>query len=305
MAHSRSFGVFVVLVYTLILVLAAEHVLLAQGQSQRTKIAVVRFKSSRETPERRYIVKDISTNLAAAMRENPQFEIPDDAAVKEAIQEEGVKPDGLLKQEKCLGVGKALNADYVVVGSALLQGLTWHASVRVLSVKNKTLVATVNAEYSVDELNSLYGVLASRINAELATPSKEYAARKDFTWKGEYLMSFGKHRIDIEPPMLLAMNADPPFEVSIVAEMATARGGNAVTNFEVFVDDLGLGSIYGTLSPPVPIKEREWKIGDCTYIFGLELKEMRVFTERVEDEEAKFVTSARILITARPRKEGD
>jgi TolB-like protein len=305
MTHSRRFGLFVFIACALVLVLSTELPLLAQGQPQRTKIAVLRFKSSQETPERRNIVKDLSKNLAAALRENSQLEVADDAAVKEAIEDEGLKPDGLLKRDKCFDVGEALKADYVVVGSALLQGLKWHAFARVINVQNKTLVATADVEYSVDEMNLLYGVLASRIGAALTSPPKEYASRKDFTWKGEYLMSFGKHRIDIEPPILVAMNADPPFEVSIVAEMATARGGNAVTNFEVFVDDLGLGSVYGTLSPPVPIKEREWKIGDCTYVFGLELKEMRVFTERVEDEEAKFVTSARILVTARPRKEGD
>jgi TolB-like protein len=295
----------VALAFPIICITSGMHTLVAQGQQPRLKLAVLRFKSSQETPERRNIVKDLSKNLAAALRENARLEIADDAAVKEAVDDEGLKPDGLLKQEKCFDAGEALKADYVVVGSALLQGLKWHAFARVLSVQNKTLIATAEVEYSVDEMNLLYSVLASRIGAALTSPPKEYASRKDFTWKGEYLLSFGKHRIDIEPPMLIAMNADPPFEVSIVAEMATARGGNAVTNFEVFVDDLGLGSVYGTLSPPVPIKNREWKIGDCTYVFGLELKEMRVFTERVEDEEAKFVTSARILVTARPRKEGD
>jgi TolB-like protein len=298
-------GLFALFTGVLILALSVQLPLLAQGQPQRAKVAVLRFKSSQETPERRNIVKDLSKNLAAALREVAQLEVADDATVKEAIQDEGLKPDGLLKQEKCFDVGEALKADYVVVGSALLQGLKWHAFVRVLSVQHKTLVATADVEYSVEEMNLLYGVLASRIGAALANPPKPYASQKDFTWKGEYLLSFGKHRIDIEPPMLIAMNADPPFELSIVAEMATARGGNAVTNFEVFVDDLGLGSVYGALSPPVPIKSREWSIGDCTYIFGLELKEMRVFTERVEGEEAKFVTSARILVTARPRNERD
>ncbi len=305
MTTSRGFGIFVVLACAMISVPATELTLLAQGQPQRTKIAVLRFKSSRETQERKTIVKDFATSLAAAMRENAQFEIPEDWIVKEALEEEGLKPDGLLKQEKCVDVGKALKVDYVVVGSALLQGLKWHANVRVLSVQNGTLVATVDAEYSVDEMSSLFGVLASRISAKLANPPKEYVSRKDFTWKGEYLVSFGKHRIDIEPPILLAMHPDPPFEVSLVAEMAAAMGGNAVTNFEVFVDDLGLGSVYGSLSPPVPIKAREWKIGDCTYIFALELKEMRVFTARADYAEAKFVTSARILVTARPRKERD
>ncbi len=305
MTQSRGFGIFVVLACTIISVLSTERDLLAQGQPQRTKIAVLRFKSSQETPERKTIVKDFSTSLAAAMRENAQFEIPDDWIVKEALEEEGLKPDGLLKQEKCFDMGKALKVDYVVVGSALLQGLKWHANVRVLSVQNTTLVTTVDAEYSVDEMNSLYGVLASRISAKLANPPKEYVSRKDFTWKGEYLVSFGKHRIDIEPPILLAMNADPPFEVSLVAEMSVARGGNAVTNFEVFIDDLGLGSVYGSLSPPVPIKSREWTIGDCVYVFSLDLKEMRVFTERADGEEAKFVTSARILITALARKEDE
>lgn len=293
----------VFLAYALISGFATEHFLLAQEQQHRTKIAVLRFKSSEETPERRYIVKDLSMDLAAALRENSQLDLPEDAAVKSALQEEGLKPGGLLKQEQFFDAAQALNVEYIVVGSALLEGLKWHASVRVLSVKKKALVATADVEYSFEEMNSLFGVLASRIGAAVAGPVKEYASRKDFTWRGEYLMSFGKHRIDIEPPILVAMNADPPFEVSVVAEMAVARGGNAVTNFEVFVDDLGIESIHGRLTPPLLIKEREWKIGDATYLFGLELKEMRVFTETVEGEEAKFVTSARFLVTVRPANE--
>jgi len=304
MNSPRVFRVFATLSLTLTSLVILNHAM-AQDQPPRQKIAVLRFRSWQETPERRNIVKDLSTDLAATLREDAQLEVPDDAVVKNAMQEEGLKPEGLLDQEKCFDVGKALNVEYVVAGSALLEGVKWHANVRVLSVKSKTLVATADVEYSIDEMNSLFGVLASRISAALANPPKEHVTRKDFTWKGEYLMSFGKHRIDIEPPILVAMNADPPFELSIVAEMAVARGGNAVTNFEVFVDNLGLGSIHGRLAPPVPIKEREWKIGTNTYVFSLELKEMRVFTETVYDEEAKYVTSAKFCVTARPRKEGN
>jgi TolB-like protein len=281
---------------------ATERILLAQEQPHRVKIAVLRFKSSQQDQQRRYIVKDLSANLAASMRANGQFEMPDDAIVQKAVQEEGLKPDGLLIQEKCLDVGKALNVDYVVVGSALLEGLTWSASVRVLSVQNKTLAATADAAYSVNEMATLYGVLASRIGAVLANPPKEQVSWKDFTWKGEYLMSFGRHRIDLEPPILVALNAEPPFELSVVADMSVASGSHAVTNFEVFVDDMSLGSIHGTLAPPVTVKEREWTIAGCTYVFSLELKEMRVFTPSRGEEETNFVTSARISITVRPRK---
>lgn len=276
-------------------------ILLAQGEPHRTKIAVLRFKSSQETPERRIIVKDLSMDLAAGMREKNKFDMPDDALIKKAMEEEGMNPAGLVDQKKCFDVGRLLNVDYVITGSAILQRSKWHACMRVLSVKNRMLAATAEAEYAVDEMNSLHGVLASQISAALDVPPKVDSALKSFTWKGEYLLSFGKYRIDMEPPMLLAANADPPFELSIVAEMAVGSGSHAVTNFEVFVDNLGLGSIHGALTPPVPIKEREWVIGGNTYLFSLELRDMRVFTVRANDEEAKFVTSALFTVKARPK----
>ena len=304
MISIRTTRIFVLVALAMIVGPAAQEILLSQDQPHRATIAVLRFKSLRETPERRNIVKDLSEDLAAALRENIQLALPEDAAVKEAIADEGLKPDGLLELGECFDVGEALKVDYVVAGSALLKGVKWHASVRVLAVRTKSLVATADVEYSVDEMNSLFGVLAARIGAAVAGTPKEYVGKSDFTWKGEYLLSFGKHRIDIEPPILVAINSDPPFEVSIIAEMAVARGGSAVTNFEVYIDDLGLGSIYADLTPPRFIKEREWKIGGTTYVFSLDLKEMKVFTETVEAEQAKYVTSARFLVTARPLEEG-
>ena len=301
MMTSRGIRMFTVLACALVCVSATEHTLLAQEHAHRTRIAVLRFKSCQETPERKYIVNDLSPNLAASIRENARFETPDDAIVDKAIQDEGLRRNGLLKLEKCFDVGKALNVEYVIVGSALLKGLKWHACVRVLSMQNKTLVTTEDVEYSVDEMNLMYGVLASRIRASLDFPPKADSNRTNFTWNGEYLLSFGKHRIDMEPPILLDISADPPFELSVVAEMAVARGSHAVTNFEVFVDDLGLGSVHGGLAPPVPIREREWIIGGRSYHFSLVLKDMRVFTVRADDEEAKYVTSALFSVTARPK----
>jgi TolB-like protein len=300
--NARRIRTFTVLACAMVCASAAEHTLLAQGQARRTRIAVVRFKSSQETPERKYIVNDLSSNLAASLRENSRYGIPDDAIVEKAIDGEGLRRNGLLKMEKCFDVGKALNADYVVAGSALLHGIKWHASVRVLSVQQKTLVTTEDVEYSVDEMKLMYSVLASRILAALDFPPKADSNHTSFTWKGEYLLSFGKHRIDMEPPILLAINTDPPFELSVVAEMALAGGTHAVTNFEVFVDDLGLGSIHGGLTPPVPIRDREKVIGGHTYLFSLALKEMRVFTVSVDNEEAKYVTSALFSVTATQRK---
>jgi hypothetical protein len=169
-------------------------------------------------------------------------------------------------------------------------------------------------EYSVDEMNLLYGVLSSRIAAAIETPPKADSSRPDFKWKGEYLLSFGKHRIDIEPPILLAINSEPPFELSVVAEMAVAKGSHAVTNFEVFVDNMGLGSIHGALSAPLLIKEREWTIGGRAYIFSLELKTIRVFAVQSDDQkmnfsevrpsegEAKYVTSALFSVAVRPKE---
>jgi TolB-like protein len=281
-------------------VTGAEHILHAQDQSLRPKIAVLRLKSSQQDPQRRYIVNDLSPNLAGAMRATGKFEMPDDAAVQKALQEEGLKAEGLLVREKCLDVGKVLGVDYVVAGSALLEGLTWSASVRVFSVKNQALVATADASYSINQMNVLYGVLASRISEALANPPDYKAAWKNFAWKGEQLMTFGRHRVDLEPPILVANNAEPPFELSVVADMSAAGGSHAVANFEVFVDDMSLGTIHGRLAPPVTVKERTWAIGGCAYVFTLELKEMRVFTPRGGEEETNFVTSAKILITARP-----
>jgi TolB-like protein len=284
--------------------LTAAQALVAQQQPRTTKIAVVRFKSSQETPERRTIVEDLSTNLQAAMRANGAFEIPDDATIHHAIEEEGMKPEGLLKQDECLNVGKALNVDYIVVGSAILQGLKWHACARILSVQSKQLVATAEAEYSVDEMKTLYSVLASQIREELANPTKDDSTLKNFAWKHHYFLAYGKRRIDIEPPALLAINAEPPFELSVIADMAVARGGLAVSNFEVFVDDAGLGSIHGDLTPPRPIKERERTIGGRAYLFKLDLKEMHLFTDRTSGEEARYVTSALITVTVQRREEG-
>lgn len=298
----RGIRIVVVLASTLICGSAAERTLLAQVQPHRTRIAVLRFKSSQETPERKYIVKDLSLNLAASMRESGRFDMPDDAAVQKAMRDEGLKPDGLLSQEKCFDVGKALNVDYVVAGSAMLQRVKWHACVRVLSVQNKSLAATADVEYSVDEMNSLYGVLTSQISEALRIAPKTDSTMKNFTWRGDYLLSFGKHRIDLEPPILLAMNADPPFELSIIADMAVASGNHAVTNFEVFVDDMGIGSVHGELTPPVRIREREWVIGGLPYQFSLELRDMRVFTVHTNDGDVKFVTSAAFSVTARQKE---
>jgi TolB-like protein len=287
--------------------------LLAQDKAPRIKIAVLRFKSSQETPERRSIVNDLSMDLAAGMREKTRFDMPDDALIKKIMLDNKFNPDGLLDLEKCFAVGKALNVDYVVAGSALLQRRKWHACLRVLSVQNRSLAATAEAEYALDEMNSLYGVLASQISTALDVPPKVDSTMKNFTWQGEYLLSFGKYRIDMDPPILLAANADPPFELSIVAEMAVASGGHAVTNFEVFVDNLGLGSIHGALAPPVPIKVREWVIGSTAFLFSLELKEMRVFTVQADkkdareflapatSDDAKYVTSARFTVKVRPK----
>ena len=290
------------------------NTLLAQESARRTRIAVVRFKSSQETPERKYIVNDLSPNLSAAIKATGRLDVPDDALVAKAIGDEGLRPDGLLNLDKCINVGKDLKSDYVVAGSAILKGLKWHACVRVLSVQSKKLLTTEDVEYSVDEMNLLYGVLASQIVSAVETPPKADSSRPDFKWKGEFLLSFGKHRIDIEPPILLAINSDPPFELSVVAEMAVAKGSHAVTNFEVFVDNMGLGTIHGALAPPVPVKEREWIIGGRAYLFTLELNTMRVFTVRSDDkdrnflvarptdEESKYVTSALFSVAVRPKE---
>ena len=301
MTTTRAIGIFVVLASTMMCVPAKELTLQAQQQPHRTRIAVLRFKSSQETPERKHIVNDLSLNLAASMRQSGQFDMPDDATVQKAMQAEGLKPDGLLAQERCIAIGKALNMDYVVAGSAMLQRTKWHACTRMLSVKDKSLAATADAEYPIDEMNSLYGVLASKISEALRIPPNSDSIRKNFTWKGDYLLSFGKHRIDLEPPILLALSADPPFELSVVADMTVASGNHAVSNFEVFVDDMGLGSVHGELTPPVRIREREWVIDGRPYLFSLELKDMRVFTVHTTDGDAKYVTSAAFSVAVQPK----
>lgn len=283
----------------MILVLTVPPPLTAQDQPKAISIAVLRLKSSEETPERRRIVKDLATELAAAFRENGSFATPEDAAVQKAIKGEGLRPEQLLSQEKCLDAGKELGVDYVVAGSAIMYRFRWHACVRVLSVKEEKLVATADAEYPVDQIGTMFRVLASKTASALAASPKSYDAGDKFSWRSEYLLPFGKHRIDLEPPALIYVNADPPFEISFKADMAIGRGSHAVTNFEVFVDDEGIGSIHPGLGPPIPVRQTDWGIGERRYSISLDLKEMRVFTERAADEEFRFITSATIVVTVR------
>lgn len=276
--------------------------LTAQDHPKPISIAILRLKSSEETPERRRIVKDLATDLAAAFRENGSFATPEDAAVLKAIKGEGLRPEQLLSQEKCFDAGKELGVDYVVVGSAIMYRFRWHACVRVLSVKEEKLVATADAEYPVDQIGTMFRVLASKTASALATSPRSYDAGEKFSWKGEYLLPFGKHRIDLEPPALIYVNADPPFEISIKADMAVGRGSHAVTNFEAFVDDEGIGSIHPGLGPPIPVRQTDWRIGERQYSISLDLKEMRVFAERTEEEEFRFITSATIVVKVEAMK---
>ncbi|HTY38911.1 MAG TPA: hypothetical protein VMH23_17470 [Bacteroidota bacterium] len=273
-----------------------------QAQQTHPKIAVVRLKSSEETPERKYIVKDLSADLTAALKADGRLDVPDESAMNNALDKEGLRREALIDVGKCFDVGSRLNCDFMVVGSALVKGIKIHACVRLYAVKNKSLVTTEDVEYGTDQMNLVHSVLASRIRTAIENPAKGDSVGKGFEWKGEYLLSFGKHRIDMEPPILLAVCPNPPFELSVVAEMSAAGGNFAVTNFEVYVDNVGLGSIHGQLSPPVPIKERDLVIGGVPYLFSLDLMDMRVFKMTVDNEDANFVTSAKFSVSVHPKQ---
>lgn len=283
-----------------ILLLTTVTLLPAQEAQHKPTLAVLRLKSSQETQERRLIVKDLSTQLAAALKHESSLEVRDDGTVKGAIEEEGLRPDGLLKPDDCLDVGKNLDVEYVVVGGALLERQKWHASIRVLAVETGALVTTVDAEYPASEMNTLCSVLASRIAGALREPRTSERVADQTSWSKDYLLSFGKHRIDLEPPILLALSTNPPFEMSIIADMAlVASSGYAVTNFEIFIDDRSLGSIHPQLKPPIPVRERTWVLAGHSIRFNLDLKEIRILDlTRSGDEEAIFITSALISVRA-------
>jgi TolB-like protein len=282
----------------LLLIVASSQALTAQEGQHKPSLAVLRLKSSEETQERRLLVKDLSANLAAALRQEKILDVCDDARVRAAIEDEGLRPNGLLKPGDCLQVGKNLSVEYVVVGGAILERQKWHASVRVLSVPAGALVTTVEAEYPVSEINTLYSVLASRISSALSEPKRPSPSPDRFAWSKDYLVSFGKQRIDLEPPILLALSTNPPFEMSIVADMAPVSGsGFAVTNFEIFIDDRSLGSIHPQLKPPIPVQERTWTLAGRAYRFNLDLKEIRILDlSRTGEDEALFITSALISV---------
>jgi TolB-like protein len=268
----------------------------SQNAPHRPKLAILRLKSSQETSEHKVIVNDLASNLASALRENSALDVVEDGAVKEVLEENSLRPDGLLGVKDYLEAGKSLKADFVVVGSAMLEASSWHACARLMSVESGAPVTTAEVTYPQNETKSLFGVLASRIGQAALYQTAADTLPANFTWNREFLLAYGARRLDLEPPQLLAQNAWPPFEISIVADVTVARNVTAVASLEFFVDDKSLGMVHGNLTAPKPVKDRTWEIGGRKYQFGLDLKEMRVFMSEVDGEESKFVNSARISL---------
>lgn len=285
---------------TLSLILVTSAGVFAQEQTLRSSIAAIRMKNADPSRATEIALKDFLHYLNQSLGGGTMFSVPDQSLINEALGHEGLKPDGVLDLDDCYNVGTRLKVDYIVVGTVMHAGQTFSAQARVYSTARKGLVGVVNQDLGEREVNMLPGLLAERIRRVITNPISMDSTFVSFQWSQEFRFVYGPRRVDLEPPKVWYVNANPPFEVSVVAQMASLGSTYAVTNFDVFADNEIIAAIDGEIEAPKTLRKRTVVIGSHRFCFQAEVLELRASRGSPRGEYAmRGISSVFVRFTAR------
>lgn len=263
------------LVFTTTLTAVLFQSLVAQEKKVLGSIAVLRMKDATMLVENRELLKDSPAKMNAALAATSMFNVPDQDAVLEALDDEGVDSDDLIDLEDYLDVGKSLKTDFIVIGSITQNMSTLRAFARVYSVADGGLEATVSSDNNVSRLHDLVEVLAHRIGREIEHPESPDSTYASFAWSQQFRFAFGRERLDLAPPVVYFVNENPPFEIAVKVSMDRLDGGFVVTNFDIYADNEPIASVGPEIQPPILLREEEVEINGHPFCFRANVKEMR------------------------------
>ncbi|MGB2869043.1 MAG: hypothetical protein WBD36_11370 [Bacteroidota bacterium] len=255
-------------------------------------ITVLRMKNVNVSNENEAALAGFAANLNSALRATGSWNVPDSAAIQAALDDEGIDVNDLIELDDYFKAGKALKADYIVVGTVMQNLQNFLSQARVYSVKDKKFRGVVHENLSPQSLKHSTDQIASRVHSvvESATPVDSLYA--SFQWSKEFRFAFGPDRLDVKPPVVYFINDNPPFELSVKVRMDLTGGTYAVTEFDIYADDQVVAGIHPEILAPRTLREKTISLGGKDFCFRTEVKELR---GRYGD----LISSALIVISAR------
>ncbi len=285
------------LLFSVVTLLFLQHPQTAHAQADVRKnsvpgVAVLRMKPSGVTDANRELLQGYASRLNGKLATVGGVSVPGWDTVFEAIDDEGVEPEGLIDLDDCIDAAEQLGVRYFVIGSIEQRTMTLYAHARVYAMPEGRFVGVVSAALNAREVTELTEQLAGRLAQMVIDPPEEKRDYADFSWSQRLSFSFGTERYDLNPPTLYYVNDDPPFEIAVKVVMDRMFGMYVVTHFEIFADGEAIAAVTPDIEPPRPIREQEIEIAGRTFCFQATVAQLRTRKDAA-------ISTATVDLTAR------